>query len=102
MFGHLEKSAFETPAGKPLSQDRRALQRILVNHLTELAVTPEAGTPAEASQVAAATLRSIGTRMQKSLAAGKLDGYTRAHYQDLATKVRRTLEAEMELPVAGK
>ena len=102
LFGHLEKSAFEAPAGKSLSQDRRALQRLLVNHLAKLAMTPEQGTPAEASQVAAATLRSIGGRMEKSLAAGKLDAYTRAHYQDLAAKVRRTLEAEMELPAAGR
>jgi hypothetical protein len=102
LFTHLEKSAFEALAGKALSQDRRALQRLLVNHLAKLAVTPEQGTPAEASQVAAATLRSIGGRMEKSLAAGKPDGYTRAHYQDLAAKIRRTLEAELEVPAAGR
>lgn len=50
-------------------------------------------TPAEASQVAAATLRSIGRRMEKSLAGSpKLGGYTSAHYQDLASRIRKTLE----------
>ncbi len=99
MFGHLEQTAFET-SGPTLSQDRRALQRVLVTHLVKLAVTPEKGTPAEASQVAAATLRSIGRRLE-ARSSGKLDGYTLAHYQDLAAKIRRTLEAGTELPAGS-
>jgi hypothetical protein len=94
IFGHLEATAFGS-SGASLSQDRRALQRLLVSHLAKLAVAPPKGTPAEASQVAAATLRDIGRRIARSTAApGKADGYTRAHWQDLSARIRRTLEAE--------
>jgi hypothetical protein len=94
IFSHLESTAFSGPAGASLSQDRRALQRLLVSHLAKLAVAPAKGTPAEASQVAAATLRDIGRRIARSSAApGKADGYTKAHWQDLSARVRRTLEA---------
>jgi uncharacterized protein DUF4953/uncharacterized protein DUF5117 len=93
IFGHLEATAFGGPAGASLSQDRRALQRLLVSHLAKLAVAPLKGTPAEASQVAAATLRDISRRIAKSSAAGKADGYTKAHWQDLSARIRRTLEA---------
>jgi aminoglycoside phosphotransferase (APT) family kinase protein len=58
---------------------------------------PEKGTPAEASQVAAATLRSIDVRIGKALP-GASDGYTRAHLEDLRRKIKRTLEAETEVP----
>ncbi|HEX4966198.1 MAG TPA: zinc-dependent metalloprotease [Thermoanaerobaculia bacterium] len=98
IFSHLEATAFGGPAGASLSQDRRALQRLLVSHLAKLAVAPPKGTPAEASQVAAATLRGIGRRMSKSLAApGKADAYTKAHWQDLSARIRRTLEAGTQL-----
>ena len=100
LFGHLEKTAFGQP--KPsLSQDRRALQRLLVGHLSRLAVTPEKGTPAEASQVAAATLRSIQGRIDGALKKGGGDDYTRAHLEDLKARIRRTLEAEMEVPAGS-
>lgn len=89
LFGHLEATAFAQP--KPsLSQDRRALQRLLVVHLSKLAATPEKGTPAEASQVAAATLRSIDRRIGDALKA-RGDDYTRAHLEDLRARIRRTL-----------
>jgi len=94
IFGHLEATAFGSPAGS-LSQDRRALQRLLVSHLSKLAVAPVKGTPAEASQVAAATLRDIGRKLARSSAApGKADAYTKAHWQDLSARIKRTLEAE--------
>lgn len=99
LFGHLEKTAFEK--SKPsLSQDRRALQRLLVVRLSKLALTPEKGTPAEASQVAAATLRSIGRRIDGAMKTGG-DAYTRAHLEDLGARIRRTLEAEVEVPAGG-
>ncbi|HEY2737034.1 MAG TPA: zinc-dependent metalloprotease, partial [Thermoanaerobaculia bacterium] len=69
LFGHLEATVFgDLKAGVKLSQDRRTLQRLLVGRLTKLAVAPGAGTPAEASQLAAATLRSIDQKLGKALA----------------------------------
>ncbi len=105
LFGHLEATAFGDlgPSAK-LSQDRRSLQRLLVTHLTKLALTPEQGTPAEASQVAASTLRSINRRIGKALpktATSAMDGYTRAHLEDLDARIRRTLEAGTEVPAGS-
>ncbi|HSS47522.1 MAG TPA: zinc-dependent metalloprotease [Thermoanaerobaculia bacterium] len=94
IFSHLEATAFGGPVGASVSQDRRALQRLLVSHLSKLAVAPAKGSPAEASQVAAATLRDIGRRLARSSGtAGKADAYTKAHWQDLSARIRRTLEA---------
>ena len=104
LFDHLEGTAFGTAAAAPkLDQDRRALQRLLVAHLAKLAVTPEKGTPPEAGQVAAASLRSIGRRIDRSLRAGgtSLDGYGRAHLEDLAARITRTLEAGVEVPAGS-
>jgi hypothetical protein len=104
LFGHLEATAFDglTPAAK-LSQDRRALQRLLVAHLAKLAVAPPEGTPAEASQVAAATLRSVGRRIGTALSprAGSTDGYTRAHLEDLSSRIDRTLAAGVQVPAGS-
>jgi len=106
LFGHLEATAFgNVKAGAKLTQDRRALQRLLVGHLQKLAVAPEKGTPAEASQVAAATLRSIDKRIGKTLAAASSkpakDGYTRAHLEDLRGRIHRTLEAGTQVPAGS-
>jgi Met-zincin len=98
LFGHLEATAFsDLKSGAKLSQDRRTLQRILVTRLAKLALAPEKGTPADASQVAASTLRSIDGRIGKALP-GTADGYTRAHLEDLRARIKRTLEAETEVP----
>lgn len=98
----LEETAFGDMTAS-LSRDRRALQRLLVSHLVALAVKPARGTPAEASQLAAATLWSINGRLARLGEAGwtDLDGYTRAHAQDLTRRIRRTLEAETHLPAGS-
>ena len=99
LFERLERSAFSTL--RDLPADRRALQRVLVTRLTALTLDPAQGTPAEASQLAASTLRSIRVRADDVLAGSvELDGYTRAHLQDLSARATRTLEAGIELPVA--
>jgi hypothetical protein len=106
LFGHLADTAFGgLKSGAKLSQDRRALQRLLVGRLTKLAAAPEKGTPAEASQLAAATLRSIDQKLGKALAGTAshqtADGYTRAHLEDLRTRIRRTLEAGTQVPAGS-
>jgi Met-zincin/Domain of unknown function (DUF5117) len=103
LFGHLEATAFAgLKPGAKLSQDRRALQRLLVGRLAGLAVSPGKGTPAEASQVAAAVLRSIDARIGKALAAAPAtEAYTRAHLEDLRSRIRRTLEAAVQVPAGS-
>jgi hypothetical protein len=104
LFGHLEATAFDglAPASK-LSQDRRSLQRLVVSHLAQLAVAPQPGTPAEASQVAAATLRSLSRRIGGALGprAAAMDGYTRAHLEDLSARIDRTLSPGVEVPAGS-
>jgi hypothetical protein len=89
-----------TDAEPMLSSDRRALQRLLVSHLVRLSLNPGNGTPAEASQIASMTLRSLGEEIADvlSVSGDGLDGYTRAHLQDLNLRIRRTLEAVTQVP----
>ena len=89
LFSHLSGTAFTD--ARP-GVDRRALQRVLVQHLTALTSEPKKGTPAEASQLAAATLQEIREIARRWLARKDLDGYTRAHHQDLDRGISRTLD----------
>lgn len=97
LFERLEAAAFDGAPGS-LSADRRSLQRLLVEGMADLALAPPRGAPAEASQVAARTLRSIDGRLARALAAGPSDGYTAAHLEALSARIRRTLEAGISLP----
>lgn len=99
LFAHLERTAFSDLDAASLGVDRRALQRALVGRLSRLVLSPEHGTPAEASQVAAATLRSILRRLDAALPALETDaGYARAHVEDLSARAARTLQASIQLP----
>ena len=111
LFGHLTSTAFGglekagqsrgTAAEPSISARRRALQRLTVAHLSELVLTPERGTPPEATQVARATLSDVRTRIRKVTAnperRGALDDYSRSHLQDLDAAISRALEARVEL-----
>ena len=66
LFERLELSAFGPDGAPSPTVDRRALQRLLVQHLTQLTLQPESGTPAEAGQLAARSLRSIRSRIKLS------------------------------------
>ncbi len=101
LFSHLEATAFDGSGGN-LSADRRALQRLVVDHFARLVISPQAGVPAEASQVAAWALRSIARRLAGAQGTrGGLDGYSEAHLEHLEAQIKKTLEAGIELPVAG-
>ena len=115
LFGHLTSTAFGglekagqsrgTAAEPSISARRRALQRLTVAHLSELVLTPERGTPPEATQVARATLSDVRTRIRKVTAnperRGALDDYSRSHLQDLDAAISRALEARVELKAGG-
>ena len=97
----LSATAFAGIERGGIERDRRALQRQLTSHLTRLVLKPPKGTPAEASQLAAASLRRIRAQTNEVLESGtQLDGYTEAHLTDLATRAKRTLEATVEVPLA--
>ena len=101
LFERLERAAFEAPDPTHLSADRRALQRLLVERMSRLVLDPAAGTPPEASQLAALGLRSIRDRTAAALEAGEPDGYTEAHLLDIGTKAVRTLEARVQIPASS-
>lgn len=98
LFAALAGTAFESLEVPALTADRRALQRVLVSHLADLVLEPERGTPAEASQLAAATLRSIGAQAEAALGGlGSEPSYAAAHLADIAARAARTLEASIQL-----
>ena len=94
----------EYPAGNAapaLPERLRALQRLYVSHLSAMVLSPARGTPAEGSQVARSTLREIRSRIRRVTGSPQrlsaLDGYSRAHLEDLDATITRALEAKAEL-----
>ena len=115
LFGHLTSTAFtgldkagltRASATRPaLPGRRRALERLLVTRMGDMVLNPPRGTPAQASQVARATLADIRSRIRKVIGnpqrAAALDEDSRAHLQDLDATITRTLDARVELKAAG-
>ena len=57
-----------------------------------------AGAPADCQTVAAVELQAWKTRLKQVLAGkAQLDTYTRSHLSDLATRIRKVLDARLEL-----
>ena len=94
-----------TPAGdhtnrKPaIASLRRGLQRAYLARLSAIVLGPANASP-DARAVAAAQLRDLGGRIDGVLAKQdvKLDDYSRAHLVDLAARIRKVLDASIELP----
>lgn len=78
---------------------RRGLQRAYVSRLSEL-VLGTSGGPPDAQAIAAMQLRGLDTRIEAVLARDdvKLDDYSRAHLVDLAARIKKALDARLELP----
>ena len=77
---------------------RRGLQRQYVSRLAALAIAPSGVTP-DAQAIAAAQLRSLEGRIGALLAKNdvKLDDYSRAHLGELQARIRKVLDASLEL-----
>jgi hypothetical protein len=77
---------------------RRGLQRQYVSRLSALAIAPSNVTP-DAQSIAAAQLRSLDARIGTLLAKNdvKLDDYSRAHLGELQARIRKVLDAGLEL-----
>ena len=77
---------------------RRGLQRQYVSRLSSLAIAPSGVTP-DAQAIAAAQLRSLEGRIGALLAKNdvKLDDYSRAHLGELQARIRKVLDASLEL-----
>jgi len=77
---------------------RRNLQRSYFEILADLAMGNDQA-PADCQAVAAAELTDLETRLQKVFA-GKAqpDDYTRAHLSELSARIRKVLDARLNLP----
>jgi len=77
---------------------RRNLQRQYVSRLASLAIAPSGVTP-DAQAIAAAQLRSLEGRIGTLLAKNdvKLDDYSRAHLGEMQMRIRKVLDASLEL-----
>jgi hypothetical protein len=76
---------------------RRDVQRLYLNALVQMAVSPAPGTPEDARALARVTLAGLGADIDRALAAPslELDAYTRAHLSDTRDRIRRALDAQM-------
>lgn len=107
-FRGLEKGNVSAGKTRPalVASKRRALQRIYVGLLSDIALSPEKGTPADASVLATAELRKVRERARRAAAdpsiAPTLDAYGRAHLADLDTRIGRVLDAKIGIPVEAR
>ena len=80
-----------------ISSLRRALQRRYLEHLSNLAMgnTPA---PDDCQTIAYAELESLEARVKGALAGkAQLDTYTRAHLKETAARIRKVLDARLQL-----
>jgi hypothetical protein len=108
VFKGLESGNVSVSAKRPplAASKRRLLQRVYIGLLSDLALSPEKGTPADASVLATAELKAIRARVRRAaanatLVAG-LDGYGRAHLADMDTRITRVIEAKIGIPVKAE
>ena len=79
---------------------RRDLQRLYLDRLMRMVVTPEPGTPEDARTVARATLVGLSGALGRALVpANELDGYTQAHFADSRQRIEQALNAQVLQPL---
>jgi hypothetical protein len=80
-----------------VSSVRRDLQRLYLNALIQMAVSPAPGTPEDARALARMTLAGLGGDIDRALAGSRpdMDAYTRAHLTDARERISRALDAQM-------
>jgi hypothetical protein len=85
--------------GRPrnIGSVRRDVQRLYLNALIQMTVSPSPGTPEDARALARATLVGLGRDIDRALAAPRpdMDAYTRAHLGDARDRLNRALDAQM-------
>lgn len=75
---------------------RRNLQGKHLEHLMKLVLRPPKDMPGDAVALARADLAQLQTGIDQTLRSGQLDYTTRAHLENVAAKIRQTLEARVE------
>ena len=75
---------------------RRDLQRLYLNSLVRMVVSPLPETPEDARTLARATLADLGGELDRAMARQmQLDPYTRAHLADSKERISQALNAQM-------
>ncbi|MBA3318027.1 MAG: zinc-dependent metalloprotease [Gemmatimonadales bacterium] len=76
---------------------RRDLQRLHLNAMIRMVVSPAPGTPEDARALARATLVGLESRLAHTIEDDRtsLDPYTRAHLADARERIARALDAQM-------
>ena len=82
---------------KNISSMRRDVQRLHLNSMVQMAVSPAPGTPEDARALARMTLAGLGSDIDRTLAVPRpdMDTYTRAHLMDARERISRALDAQM-------
>ncbi|MFL5493640.1 MAG: zinc-dependent metalloprotease [Gemmatimonadales bacterium] len=85
------------PAARNITSVRRDLQRLYLNGLVRMAVSPAPGTPEDARALARVALTELGGELSRVLSSPKieLDSYTRAHLIDSRERITQALNAGM-------
>jgi hypothetical protein len=88
-----------TPRSPAIGSLRRGLQRAYASRLGSLAMGATRA-PSDAEAIAAEELRGVDARIGALLARGDvtLDSYSRAHLVDMQSRIRKILDARLELP----
>ena len=82
---------------------RRDLQRLYLDRLLRMVVTPEPGTPEDARTVARATLVGLSAALGRAqVPANELDGYTQAHFSDSRQRIQQALNAQVVQPLGPR
>jgi hypothetical protein len=76
---------------------RRDVQRLYLNALIQMVVSPAPGTPEDARALARVTLSGLGSDIDRVFAVPRpdMDAYTRAHLTDARDRIGRALDAQM-------
>jgi hypothetical protein len=93
--GHATDGKASPP--RNITSVRRDLQRLYLNHLIGIVVSPQSDTPEDARTLARATLLELGSELDRAMIrrAVELDPYTRAHLVDSRERITQALNAQM-------
>jgi hypothetical protein len=90
-------AAGKAPVPHNITSVRRDLQRLYLNSLIRMVVSPIPETPEDARTLARATLADLGGELDRTLLRRgvALDAYTRAHLVDSKERITQALNAQM-------
>jgi hypothetical protein len=87
----------EVGLSRNITSVRRDLQRLYLNSLIRMIVSPLPDTPEDARTLARATLADLATQLDRAMVRRgvELDPYTRAHLVDSRERINQALNAQM-------